>query len=168
MIIRQCSTKSGALVKEFDRIFHNVSVSLSNLSGWATLGLQFENMVLNNRDKIFELLNLRAENMIANNPFLQKQTSLKMGCQIDYLIQTKFRTLYACETKFSRQSINRKGLVRLKKKSIDFNCLDTPLYCLSSFMLTESLTAWLSQVIFMKSSISKSFFRLYEAFSTYQ
>ena len=30
------------------------------------------------------------------------ETKTKKGCQIDYLIQTKFNTLFACEIKFSK------------------------------------------------------------------
>ncbi len=69
--------------------------SLSSIPGWETImGLQFENLVLNNRDQVLKLLNIRSEDVIADNPFLQKQTTRQKGCQIDYLIQTKFKNLY--------------------------------------------------------------------------
>ena len=38
------------------------------------MGLQFENLVLNNREKIFELLNIRIEDILSDIPFLQRQT----------------------------------------------------------------------------------------------
>ncbi|GAB4235504.1 MAG: hypothetical protein Tsb0021_15090 [Chlamydiales bacterium] len=91
--------------------------SLSSLSGWETImGLQFENLVLNNREKIFELLNIRIEDVVADNPFFQRQTSRKKGCQIDYLIQTKFKNLYVCEIKFSRNPISMKTIEDVKEK----------------------------------------------------
>lgn len=83
-------------------------ISLASLSGWESImGLQFENLVLNNREKIFELLNIRIEDVLSDNPFLQRQTVSEKGCQIDYLIQTKFKNLYVCEVKFS---VNEIGL----------------------------------------------------------
>lgn len=92
-------------------------VSLSSLPGWESImGLQFENLVLNNREKIFELLNIRTEDVITDNPFLQRQTSHKKGCQIDYLIQTKFKNLYVCEVKFSRNPITLKVIDEVKEK----------------------------------------------------
>lgn len=39
-----------------------------------------------------------------------------MGCQIDYLIQTRFNTLYVCEVKFSRQPIGKSIENEMKQK----------------------------------------------------
>lgn len=92
-------------------------VSLSSLPGWESImGLQFENLVLNNREKVFEILNIRAEDVVADNPFLQRQTTRQKGCQIDYLIQTKFNNLYVCEVKFSRNPITMKAIDDVKEK----------------------------------------------------
>ena len=38
------------------------------------------------------------------NPFFQKKTTKQLGCQIDYLIQTAFRTFFVFEFKFSKTS----------------------------------------------------------------
>lgn len=92
--------------------------SLSSLPGWETImGLQFENLVLNNRDQVLKLLNIRSEDVIADNPFLQRQTSRQKGCQIDYLIQTKFKNLYLCEVKFSRNLITTNIIDEVKEKA---------------------------------------------------
>lgn len=93
------------------------TISLSNLPEWESImGLQFENLVLNNREKIFDLLNIRTEDVISDNPFLQRQTTKEKGCQIDYLIQTKFKNLYACEIKFSLHPVQMKVIEDVKEK----------------------------------------------------
>ena len=64
-------------------------ISLPSLSGWdATMGLQFENLVLNNR-AIDKILGLNANDIVYANPFFQNKTVKQRGCQIDYLIQTR-------------------------------------------------------------------------------
>lgn len=78
----------------------HVNVNLEKLPGWKTvLGLQFENLVLNNRNFIIEQLGVHLENVVADDPYFQKATLQKKGCQIDYLIQTNTKTLYVCEIK---------------------------------------------------------------------
>jgi len=54
--------------------------------------------------------------MERDNPFYQRPTKNKAGCQIDYLIQTKFNTLFACEIKFSREPIQGKIIKQMQKK----------------------------------------------------
>ena len=79
---------------------------MSALPGWRTvLGLQFENLVLNNRQAIQESLGVKRGDIISDNPFFQRKTTKQPGCQIDYLIQTQFNTLYVCEIKFSKNRI---------------------------------------------------------------
>lgn len=98
--------------------------SLSSLPGWESImGLQFENLVLNNREKIFELLNIRIEDVVSDNPFLQRQTASKKGCQIDYMIQTKFGNFYLCEVKFSLHEIGSTIFEEVKEKVA---CLQLP------------------------------------------
>ncbi|MEN8237534.1 MAG: ATP-binding protein [Pseudomonadota bacterium] len=80
--------------------------SLASLPGWEIImGYQFENLVLKNRKIIKERLGLQADEVIADNPFFQRKTAKFPGCQIDYLIQTKFGGLYVCEIKFSKNPI---------------------------------------------------------------
>lgn len=68
-------------------------------------GLQFENLVLKNRLTLFQLLSIDSNDVIYDNPFFQRKTQRQRGCQIDYLIQTKYNTLYVCEIKFSRNPL---------------------------------------------------------------
>jgi len=93
------------------------NVPLSSLSEWDTImGLQFENLVLNNREKILEQLNIRAEDVVADNPYLQRKTTTKKGCQIDYLIQTKYKNIYICEVKFSKNPVPASVIEDVQKK----------------------------------------------------
>lgn len=80
--------------------------SLGSLPGWDTImGLQFENIILNNRSLIWKKLGITPDIIIADGPFFQRKTTKTPGCQIDYLIQTKFNNLFICEVKFSKNSI---------------------------------------------------------------
>ena len=66
------------------------------LPGWESMmGLQFENLVLNNHKLIQNKLRINPEDIICDNHYYQRASKRRPGCQIDYLIQTKFKTLYA-------------------------------------------------------------------------
>ncbi len=80
------------------------------------MGLQFENLVLNNRKFIWKKLNIYADNIITDNPYFQKAGSRKKGCQIDYLIQTRADILYVCEIKFSKQPVDTSVIETMKSK----------------------------------------------------
>jgi len=91
--------------------------SLSSLSEWNTvLGLQFENLVLNNRALIHKYLQIRPEDIVVENPFYQHKTPRGGGCQIDYMIQTKYGTLYICEIKFSKNIIGAEVIKEVQQK----------------------------------------------------
>ena len=92
-------------------------VMLTSLPKWKTImGLQFENLVLSNRPDILQALNLNPNDVVANNPFFQRKTLRQRGCQIDYMIQTKFETLFVCEIKFSRNEIGSKVINEVREK----------------------------------------------------
>lgn len=92
-------------------------VSLSSLPGWESImGFQFENLVLNNREKVRNFLGIKPEDLVADNPFFQRKTANHSGCQIDYLIQTRFNVLFACEVKFSRREIKGEIVQKMKEK----------------------------------------------------
>lgn len=83
-----------------------IEKSLTSLPGWeGAMGLQFENLVLNNRNAIKSLLNISHDDVLNDNPFFQQKTTRQESCQIDYLIQTRFDTLYVCEIKFSKHPL---------------------------------------------------------------
>jgi AAA+ ATPase superfamily predicted ATPase len=91
--------------------------SLTSLPEWPTImGLQFENLVLNNRQQLHRLLELNPAEIVNDNPFYQHKTARQPGCQIDYLIQTKFDTLYVCEIKFSRNEVGSAVIEELRAK----------------------------------------------------
>lgn len=91
--------------------------TLTALPEWSSImGLQFENLVLSNRSLIHQALNIRPEDLICENPYFQNQTSEQLGCQIDYLIKTKFDTLYVCEIKFSKNPIGSEVIAEVQKK----------------------------------------------------
>ncbi len=91
--------------------------TLTSLPGLSTImGLQFENLVLNNRKYIHTLLNIRPEDVISEGPYFQRKTERQPGCQIDYLIQTKFDCLYVCEIKFSKHEIKKSIIEEVAEK----------------------------------------------------
>ena len=51
-----------------------------------------------------------------DGPFFQNSTIRQQGCQIDYLIQTKFNTLYICEIKFSKNTIDSSVIHDIQRK----------------------------------------------------
>ena len=91
--------------------------SLSSLPGWAVImGLQFENLVLNNRPFIHRCLKLSPDDIVVENPFFQHQKKRQRACQIDYMIQTRTNVLYVCEIKFSRDVLKKEVIHEVKNK----------------------------------------------------
>ena len=100
--------------KNLSKIYRNSFnlKSLTALPEWNTImGFQFENLVLNNRE-----LNISAEDIVSENPFYQRKTARTPGCQIDYLIQTKFGSLYICEIKFLKNEVDYSIVSEVQKK----------------------------------------------------
>jgi len=82
----------------------------------AILGLQFENIVLKNRLAIFERLHIDPNDVLYDNPFFQRKTQRQHGCQIDYLIQVRQKTLYVCEIKFSKNAVPASVITDMQEK----------------------------------------------------
>lgn len=100
------------------------NISLLSFSGIeAILGLQFENLVLNNRHNLLKLLNISPETIVVDNPYFQRKTTRVKGCQIDYLIQTKHKILYLCEIRFRTKPISSNIVEEMSKK---INALNVP------------------------------------------
>ena len=90
---------------------------LAKLEHWhIIMGLQFENLVISNRKKLKALLNIDEDSVISDNPFFQRKIVKQQGCQIDFLIQTRFNVLYVCEIKFSKNIINSGIISEVKEK----------------------------------------------------
>lgn len=80
------------------------ALSLDQLPEWdAVLGLQFENLVLNNVPSLTRYLGLGCTPLLAAAPYSQRATARMKGCQIDLLLRTK-HSLYVVEIKH-RKSI---------------------------------------------------------------
>lgn len=89
---------------------------------WDTImGLQFENLVLNNRKAIKSLLSLMPDDIVIDNPYFQNKTTRHAGCQIDYMIQTKYNSLHVCEIKFSINPIGTEVIDQVKQKIAALN-----------------------------------------------
>lgn len=82
----------------------------------SVMGLQFENLVLNNAKALQRLLRVSPSEIVFENPFFQRQTKIQRGCQIDYLIQTQHKILYVCEIKFSREKIGAQVIEEVQEK----------------------------------------------------
>lgn len=91
--------------------------SLTSLPGWSSImGLQFENLVLNNRQFIHQCLKLSPDDIVVENPYFQHKTTRQSACQIDYMIQTRTNVLYICEIKFTRNEIKKDIIHEMKEK----------------------------------------------------
>jgi AAA+ ATPase superfamily predicted ATPase len=91
--------------------------SLTNLDEWdCIIGLQFENLVVNNRHAIQKMLGILPEDVLNANPYFQNKTSKQEGCQIDYLVQTKYNCLYVCEIKYSKHQVSTDVIEEVQKK----------------------------------------------------
>lgn len=90
---------------------------LQLLPQWqSAMGLQFENLVLSNRKAVHHLLGIDSSEIVNDNPFFQRKANKRQGCQIDYMIQTKFGTCYLCEIKFCTQEITKDVIDEVQQK----------------------------------------------------
>jgi AAA+ ATPase superfamily predicted ATPase len=80
------------------------------------LGLQFENLILKNRPSVWKKLGISADDIIFDNPYWQTATQKTRGCQIDYVIQCRNNTVYACEIKFSNDPLQRGVISEVDRK----------------------------------------------------
>ena len=89
----------------------------SHLPGWdSVVGLQFENLVSHNRKILWKLIGISPMEIVMEGPFFQHASAKQAGCQIDYMIQTRFNTLYLCEVKFSLHPIGKKIINEVEEK----------------------------------------------------
>jgi AAA+ ATPase superfamily predicted ATPase len=93
---------------------HSPSIAIPNWQG--ILGIQLENLLLNNRPLLLAKLGVGFDSIVADNPYLQKGTKKIEGCQIDYLIQTKLQTLLVCEFKLNKRTIGVEVIDEMQEK----------------------------------------------------
>jgi hypothetical protein len=92
-------------------------LTLSSLPGWhSIMGLQVENLVLSDRHLIKQALQINPNEILCDNPFFQRKTTKQSGCQIDYLIQTQYNTVYICEIRYSKNEIDTKVIEEMEEK----------------------------------------------------
>lgn len=93
------------------------NVVLSQLPGWRGMcGLQFETLVLNNRELVWRVLKIDPASIVMDNPYIQRPLSNTEGCQIDYLIQTNLNTLFAIEIKFTTTALTKAVIKQMQQK----------------------------------------------------
>ena len=93
------------------------NIHLGSFPGYSTtLGHQFENLVIRNRRKLFNILGLNINEILSDNPYFQHKTARQKGCQIDYLIQTRLNILFVIEIKFSKNTIGHSVIDEVKAK----------------------------------------------------
>lgn len=91
--------------------------ALVQLPNWESImGLQFENFVVHNCRALWKMIGVPPEEIVMDGPFFQTPTKRQLGCQIDYMIQTRFNTLYICEIKFSKNRIDKKVVEEMDEK----------------------------------------------------
>jgi uncharacterized protein len=106
-----------------------------HLNNWdSVMGLQFENLVLSNRKLIKNIIGLNEANILCDGPYYQRPTKSVKGCQIDYLIQDRFNTLYLFEIKFKKYIGSEvitevKEKIKRLKKPKNFSVRPVLIYC---------------------------------------
>jgi hypothetical protein len=94
-------------------LFRNIF--LENLKSWDTImGLQVQNLVLNNLTYVLNELNIAPESLISASPYFQKKTRRCDPTQIDLLIDTRY-AVYICEIKY-RKTVDYHVIHEMEKK----------------------------------------------------
>jgi hypothetical protein len=85
------------------------------------LGLQFEQLLLQNRALLLEAIGVQVGDLLFDGPYRQTKTSRVKGCQIDYLVQTKARNLFLCEFKFKRHELGSEVIEEVRSRMDRFS-----------------------------------------------
>jgi uncharacterized protein len=91
--------------------------SLEHPPEWQPLmGPQLENLVVNSRSMLHAAVQLDANSVVNENPYFLTVTADQPGCQIDFMIQTKFSCLYIYEIRFSTRPIGAEVIREVQDK----------------------------------------------------
>ena len=71
---------------------------------------------MKNRSLLYQSLGIHAQDVVIDNPYFQKASGRKKGCQIDYLIQMHSNTLFVCEVKMRRRELGLEVIDAMKTK----------------------------------------------------
>jgi hypothetical protein len=93
------------------------SMALSQFPGFDTqLGLQVEYLLLQNRTLVLHALGIHEADCLFDGPYRQTKTVRTKGCQIDYLVQTRTKTIFVCEFKFKRRELGIEIIEEVQEK----------------------------------------------------
>lgn len=93
------------------------NTAISSLPGFeAHIGLQLEQLLLQNRNALLASIGINPTNIIASGPYRQSKSTTKAGCQIDFLIQTTTKNLFVCEFKFKRRELGADVITSVQDK----------------------------------------------------
>lgn len=102
-------------VKAIERdLFENQDITLLPKYN-IIMGLQFENLVMNNLTQIYKKLDITKESIKFSGPYFKTSTNVSKGFQIDLLISTK-DILYICEIKFHRGKVGKSIIEEMNQK----------------------------------------------------
>ncbi len=88
---------------------------LETLEAWDTvMGLQFETLLLDSRDELFDALGLKNRAILNAGPYAQSKTQRREACQVDLLVRTR-ESLYVVEFKH-RRAISQNVVAEVQQK----------------------------------------------------
>jgi uncharacterized protein len=102
-----------------DKIRHGAypDRAMSYLPAWeAVMGLQFENLVVSNVQRVVNALGLVPADVTNLGPYFQTGTRRRPGVQVDILIQDRYGTLFICEIKFTRGELGNEVIKDVSHK----------------------------------------------------
>jgi uncharacterized protein len=110
--------------------------SFTDLENFESLmGYQFENLILANRQKIIEKMQIKSNQIHSASPYVQRVTlKTKKACQIDLLIHTKMDLFFICEIKCKKMidhSVIKEVEQKMKALQLPKRCSAKPvlIYC---------------------------------------
>ena len=93
------------------------NAAISSLPGFdAHIGLQLEQLLLQNRNMLLGSISINPADIIASGPYRQPKTTTKEGCQIDYLVQTTTKNIFVCEFEFKRRELGADIMTSMQEK----------------------------------------------------
>ena len=83
------------------------------------MGLQFENLLMQSRRELLKAIDVPLDEVVYDNPYFRRATQRAPGVQVDYMVQTRYRTLYVCEAKFSQERVGNAVVREVQKRLTD-------------------------------------------------
>ncbi|MCB9228264.1 MAG: hypothetical protein H6618_01495 [Deltaproteobacteria bacterium] len=80
------------------------------------MGLQLEGLLLQNRPLLLKKSGISPVDIVRSGLYRQTKTTTQQGCQIDYLVQSKTKSLFICEFKFKKREISSEIISEMQDK----------------------------------------------------